>query len=139
MFHFNDAVNTFYLRLYGVRHMAKDHMAREETRCHHMGYSFRLAAKVLLYAPPHRQDNTYNGRGSLAGTRNSSVVTPQRIDPTTQRTMSERSYFGATSRSVSTRKLRNIIKFVCSYSKSVGEEASPQKSTYQTQLRNCFI
>ena len=25
--------------------------AREETRCRHMGYSFRLAARVLLYEP----------------------------------------------------------------------------------------
>ena len=40
-----------------------------------MGYSFRLAARVLLYASSHRQDNTYHGlcytsRGALAGTRN---------------------------------------------------------------------
>ena len=27
---FNDALNTFYLRLYGVRHMAKDHSASEQ-------------------------------------------------------------------------------------------------------------
>ena len=41
---FNDALNTFYLRLYGVRHMVKDHSdTREET---HIGYSFRLAARV---------------------------------------------------------------------------------------------
>ena len=51
---------------------------RKETRCRHIGYSFRLAARVLLYAPSHRQDNTYHGlyytsRGSLAGTRNSSM------------------------------------------------------------------
>ena len=26
---FNDALNTFYLLLYGVRHMVKDHSARE--------------------------------------------------------------------------------------------------------------
>ena len=43
-----------------------------------MGYSFRLTARVLLYAPSHRQDNTYHGlcytsRGALAGTRNSSM------------------------------------------------------------------
>ena len=49
-------------------------IAREETRCRHMGYSFRLAARVILYASPHRQDNTYHGlcytsRGALAGTR----------------------------------------------------------------------
>ena len=73
---FNDTLNTFYLRLYGVRHMVKDiQIAREETRCHNMGYSFRLVATVLLYAPSHRQDNTYHSlcytsRGALAGTRN---------------------------------------------------------------------
>ena len=46
-----------------------------------MGYSFRLAAMVLLYAPSHRQDSTYHGlcytsRGALAGTRNSSMGPP---------------------------------------------------------------
>ena len=49
-----------------------------------MGYSFRLLAKVLLYASSHRQDNTYHGlcytsRGALAGTRNSSMSTTIRI------------------------------------------------------------
>ena len=43
-----------------------------------MDYSFRLTARVLLYAPSHRQDSTYHGlcyisRGALAGTRNSSM------------------------------------------------------------------
>ena len=33
-------------------------IVRKETCCHHIGYSFRLAARVLLYAPSHRQDNT---------------------------------------------------------------------------------
>ena len=61
---FNDALNTFYLWLYGVIHM---------------GYSFRLAAKVLLYASSYRQDNTYHGicytsRGALARTRNSTLM-----------------------------------------------------------------
>ena len=96
---FNDALNTFYLRLYGVRHMVMDHseIVRKETRCRHIGYSYRLTARVLLYAPSHRQDNTYHGlcytsRGALAGTRNSSMGPPPwRIDPTTHRTMSERS------------------------------------------------
>ena len=32
-------------------------IVREETRCRHIGYSFRLAARVLLYASSHRQDN----------------------------------------------------------------------------------
>ena len=46
-------------------------IVRKETRCRHIGYSFRLAARVLLYAPSHRQDSTYHGlcytsRGALA-------------------------------------------------------------------------
>ena len=46
-----------------------------------MGYSFRLAARVLLYASSHRQDNTYpslcyTSRGALAGTRNSAMGPP---------------------------------------------------------------
>ena len=53
-------------------------IVRKETRCRHIGYSFRLTARVILYAPSHRQDSTYHGlcyssRGSLAGTRNSSM------------------------------------------------------------------
>ena len=64
-------------------------ISREETP-----YSFWLAERGLLYAPPHRQDNTYHGlcytsRGALAGTRNNSMGPPWRIDP---KTMSERSY-----------------------------------------------
>ena len=62
----------FYLTTHSTHfiygYMASDiwyrttHIAKEETRCrHYMGYSFRLAARVLLYAPSHRQDNTYHG------------------------------------------------------------------------------
>ena len=44
-----------------------------------MGYSFLLAARVLLYAPSHRQDSTYHilcysSRGALAGKKNSSIL-----------------------------------------------------------------
>ena len=75
---FNDALKTFYLwrqTYYGKRTIQ---IAREETRCHHIGYSVRIAAMVLLYAPSHRQDSTYHGlcyisRGALDGTRNSSM------------------------------------------------------------------
>ena len=35
-------------------------MVREENCCHHMGYSFLLVARVLLYAPSHRQNSTYH-------------------------------------------------------------------------------
>ena len=80
---FNVALNTFYLWLY----MASDIwlrtilIVREETRCRHIGYSFRLVARVLLYASSNRQDSTYHGlcytsRGALAGTRNSSMSPP---------------------------------------------------------------
>ena len=46
-----------------------------------MGYSYRLTARVLLYAPSHRRDNTYHDLcytscGALAGTRNSSMGPP---------------------------------------------------------------
>ena len=47
----------FILRLYGVGHMVKNHSeGREKTRGCHIGYSFRLTAGVLLYAPSHRQN-----------------------------------------------------------------------------------
>ena len=53
-------------------------IVRKETRCRHIAYSYRLTARVLLYAPSHRRDNTYHGLcytscGALAGTRNSSM------------------------------------------------------------------
>ena len=49
---------------------------------------------ILLYAPSHRQDNTYHGlcytsRGALAGARNSSMGPPH--EGSIDRTMSERS------------------------------------------------
>ena len=47
-------------------------IVKKEIRSRHIGCSFRLAARVLLYAPSHRQDSTYHGlcytsRGALAG------------------------------------------------------------------------
>ena len=56
-------------------------IVREETCCRHIGYSLRLTARVLLYVPSHRQDNTYHSlcytsRGALAGMRNSSMGPP---------------------------------------------------------------
>ena len=79
---FNDALNTFYLRLYGVRHMIKDNSDSEKGNpLPPHSYSLRLTARVLLYAPSHRQDSTYHSlcytsRGALAGTRNSSMGPP---------------------------------------------------------------
>ena len=104
----------FYLTMHSTHfiygYMASDiwlrttQIVREETCCRHMGYSFWLTARVLLYASSHRQEDTYHSlcytsSGALAGTRNSSMRPPWRIDPTSHHTMSERSYHGATSRS----------------------------------------
>ena len=83
----------FYLTMHSTRfiygYMASDIwlrtilIVRKESRCCHIGYSYRLTARVLLYAPSHRQDNTYHSlcytsRGALAGTRNSSMGPPHK-------------------------------------------------------------
>ena len=64
---FNDALNTFYLRLYGIRHMVKDHFDSEKGNP----------------LPPHRlllsinsKGSFITSRGALAGTRNSSMGPP---------------------------------------------------------------
>ena len=49
---FNDAINTFYLRLYGVRHMVKDHSDSEKGNP----------------LPPHRLLFPINSKGSFIGT-----------------------------------------------------------------------
>ena len=46
---FNDALNTFYLRLYGVRHMVKDHSESEKGNP----------------LPPHRLLLSINSKGSF--------------------------------------------------------------------------
>ena len=76
---FNNALNTFYLRLYGVRYMVKDHSDSE--RGNPLPPHRLLAARVIWYASSHRQDNTYlslcyTSCGALAGTRNSSMGLP---------------------------------------------------------------
>ena len=70
---FNDALNTIYLRLYGVNHMVKDHSDSERGNpLSPHGLLFPISSKG---SSSHRQDNTYHGlcytsRGALAGTRN---------------------------------------------------------------------
>ena len=73
---FNNALNTFYLRLYGVEHMVKDHSDSERQN---PLLPHGLLFPVLLYAPSHRQDSTYHSlcytsHGALAGTRNSLII-----------------------------------------------------------------
>ena len=46
---FNDALNTFYLRLYGIRHMVKDHSDSEKGNP----------------LPPHRLLLSINSKGSF--------------------------------------------------------------------------
>ena len=66
----------FYLSMHSTRFiygymasdMVKDHSDSEKEN---IGYSFRLTARVIFYAPSHRQDSTYHGlcytsRGALA-------------------------------------------------------------------------
>ena len=81
--------------------MVKDNSdSKRGNRCRHMGYTFRLTTRVLLYAPSHKQDSTYHGlcytsRESLAGTRNSSMGPPKEgsDDPSHhERTLLPRSY-----------------------------------------------
>ena len=68
---FNDALNTFYLRLYGVGHiMVKDHSDSERGNpLPPHGLLFLISSKGSR-----RQDSTYHGpcytsRGALAGTK----------------------------------------------------------------------
>ena len=72
----------FYLTTHSTHfiygYMASDIMVNDHSDSER-GNSFRLAARVILYASSHRQDNTYHGlcytsRGVLARTRNSSVI-----------------------------------------------------------------
>ena len=58
---FNDALNTFYLRLYGIRHMVKDHSDSEKGNP----------------LPPHRPLLSINSKGSFIRT------IPDRITHTT--------------------------------------------------------
>ena len=53
--------STHFIYGYMASDMVKDHSDSEKGNpCRHIGYSFRLTARVLLYAPSHRQDSTYH-------------------------------------------------------------------------------
>ena len=71
---FNDALNTFYLRLYGVRHMVKDHSDIERRNplpsLHALLFSISSKGFYMHY-PTYRIAHTtafrYTSRGALAG------------------------------------------------------------------------
>ena len=70
---FNDALNTFYLRLYGVRHMVKYHTYSERGN---PPPPHGLPPHGLLF-PINRQDCTYHSLCYTSrGTRNSSMGPP---------------------------------------------------------------
>ena len=79
---FNDALSTFHLRLYGVRHMVKNNLDSERGNpLPPHGLLFPISSKGSFISITHIQDNTYHGlyytsRGALAGTRNSSMDPP---------------------------------------------------------------
>ena len=66
---FNDALNTFYLQLYGVRHMVKDHSDRERGNLlppHGLLFSINSKGSFICIT----QDSTYHNvcytsRGAL--------------------------------------------------------------------------
>ena len=66
--------------LYGVRHMVNYHSDSERGNpLPPHGLPFSIDSKGSLYAPSHRQDNTYHGlcytcRGALAGMRNRHLI-----------------------------------------------------------------
>ena len=90
-------------------HMVKDHSdSKRRNLLLPFGYSFRLAARVLLYALSYRHDSTYyslcyTSHGALAGMRNSSMGPPWGIDSKTHCTMSR----------CSTTELYVALKFWC--------------------------
>ena len=99
-------------------------IVRKETRCRHIGYSFRVATRVLLYAPSHRQDSTYHGlcytiHGALAGTRISQWVHPMKDRPDDpshhERTLLPRSYISLPDKWVSRTTLYTGEKEIRNY------------------------
>ena len=75
---FNDALNTFYLRLYGVGHMVKDHSDSErENPLPPHGLLFPIISKGSFICTVPQQDSTYHGLCYTSrGTRNSSMGPP---------------------------------------------------------------
>ena len=71
---FNETLNTFFLRLYGVRHMVKDNSDRERGNPLPHGLLFLISSKgsFICTIPPTGYNNLcYTSCRALAGTRNS--------------------------------------------------------------------
>ena len=57
---FNDALNIFYLRLYGVGHIVKVHSDSERGNTPLHWLLFSNGSKVFFVCTMHRQDSTYH-------------------------------------------------------------------------------
>ena len=69
MFLFNDALNTFYLRLYGVEHMVKAHSDSERGNLlppHRLLFPISSKGSFICIIP---QTGYYTSRGTLANYR----------------------------------------------------------------------
>ena len=69
MFLFKDALNTFYLRLYGVEHMVKDHSDSERGNLlppHRLLFPISSKGSFICIIP---QTGCYTSRGTLANYR----------------------------------------------------------------------
>ena len=77
---FNDALNTFYLWLYGVTHMVKDHSDSERGNLlppHGLLFPINSKGSFICTIPQTGYHGLcYTSRGALAGTRNSSMGSP---------------------------------------------------------------
>ena len=79
---FNDARNTFYLRLSSVRHMVKDHSDSEKGNPlppHRLLFTINSQGSFICTIPQtglHISRPCYTSRGALAGTRKSSMGSP---------------------------------------------------------------
>ena len=65
---FNDSLNTFYLRLYGVGYMVKNHSDSERGNLLPLlhGLLFPISSKGYFYMKSsHRKDSTYHARRLL--------------------------------------------------------------------------
>ena len=92
-FLFNDALNTFYLRLYGIRHMVKDYLHSEwGNLLPPHGLLFLINSKSSFKTIITQPLLPVMVHGLLMGP-------PWRIDLMNHHTMSEHSYYEATSRS----------------------------------------
>ena len=85
---FNNVLNTFYLRLHGVKNMLKDHSDSERGNLlpplHGLRFLISSKGSFICTIPKIRclyHSLYYTSRGKLAGTRNSSIGPPWMIDP----------------------------------------------------------